>query len=165
MTQQSTKKTELKSLQADEDARLEGMEQLQNWGAMLRNEPHVGPAGFKQSPMFKDVISRYADDAPRVRESARIDDAYLVMDIIHHLVKSDAYKKAIYLFYAEAKTNQNTKQALNAYNKYLEGEGYDQISESHFRKILNSIEIRIGTAVIICGDNDEWMTITKLMAG
>ena len=161
---QSTKNRELKSLQADEDARMEGMEQLQNWGKMLRNEPSVGPAGFKQSPMFKDIISKYADDAPRVRESARVDDAYLVMDLIEHLVKSQLYKTAIYLFYAEPSTCQNTLRSLNQYNKYLEAEGYRQISESRFRKILNSVEVRIGTAVIICGDNDEWMAITKLMA-
>lgn len=153
-----------KALQIDEEARSDGMEQLQNWGRMLRSEPRVGPAGFKASPMFKEIVSRYADDAPRVRETFRADDAYLVMDLIEYLIKDEFDKKAVYLFYAEPDTYSNTEQSLSHYNEHLNKSGIRTISETRFRKILVSIEVRIGTGIAICGDDKDWMVISKLMA-
>ena len=157
--------TEAKAQQADEDARHTGREQLQNWGAMLRSEPNCGPAGFKASPMFKDVVSRYADDAPRVRESYRADDAYLVVDLIKFLIPDEIERVVVYLFYAEESTHSNAAETLRRFNEMMSKERQPEISEAKLRAILNSAEIKIGVGLMMANCDDDWMEVAKLMRG
>ncbi len=157
--------TEAKALQCDEDARHVGMEQLQNWGAMLRAQARVGPAGYKPSPIFKNITSRYPSEQSHVYETYRSDDAYLIMDLINWLVTDEAELSIMYLFYAEETTYSNTEQTLTKFNQGEAERGRKGIGESKLRSILTSKEIQIGTALIVATNDDSWKQITKLMAG
>ena len=156
---------ESKALQADEDARHTGMEQLQNWGCMLRCEPRCGPPGFKPSPVFKNATSRYPDDSQAILESYRADDAYLVMDLINWWFEPESDERTLaHLFYAERETHSNSSGTLKAYNTILEKSGRETIGSTRMKAMLREIEVRVGTAVILCQSDDSWKIITRVMS-
>lgn len=152
------------ALQSDEDGQRIGSHELRNWGAMIRAEERYGPKGYPPCPMFKDYRPRYRDETPS-RESFRADTAYLTMDLINLLINDEMELLAIFIFYAEPETHENTAFSTELFNSILENDGKASIGVSRFQKYIRMSEIRIGTAIIMHESDDSWQANVKLMKG
>lgn len=162
MTRIASQTAELKKSQEDEDGRFVGRAELQNWGKMLRADAKVGPAGYKPSAIFKNYIPRYRENTYSP-PSFDADKAYLTLDLVNWLVKDEMERICLFIYFAEEASALNMQSSLERYNDMFPND-QDKISMTKLQKLLNSAEIRIGTAFLLCESDDSWKEVTRLMA-
>lgn len=151
---------EAKKEQAKNTTRDVGRDQLKNWGLMIMSQGWPGPQGFKASPMFRDITSRYADEQASVRESFNTDEAYFTMDAMNATL-NEVQILVCGCYFSVQSSRENISSALILFNALREKQGISEIKETAFKAAIRESESCIGTAYLLGTCDNSWQIISN----
>lgn len=151
------------SKRAQEEADIEklGADQLMNMGVLLRSVANPGPKGFpKESIYCKEYEAKYKEET-KFTESFRHDDAVFTMNLFNGIIRDNAERCAIKMYYEMPSSYGNYGSALIAYNEEMAKSGVQEIGESSLRKTIGKLNNRIGMAYRLCRHSEIGRELIK----